>query len=117
MKLLLFSSFREVKNLERFSLVVQSITRLALVKFKQLPDFLLQEQLQEQQLSQQQLAEPRPPDPRPDIWNLEDVEKLVSYLSRYVCVLVGTRYNFDLTFSIASSNNRYRTSMLQYLPK
>ncbi len=52
--------------------MVQSITRLALLKFKQLPDLLLQEQL----------AEPRPPDPRPEVWNLEDVEKLVSYLSR-----------------------------------
>lgn len=59
--------------------MVQSITRLALVKFKQLPDLLLQEQLQEQQ---QQLTDLRPPDPRPDLWNLEDVEKLVSYLSR-----------------------------------
>ena len=67
-----FYNCRDVKNLERFSLVVQSITRLALLKFKQLPDLLLQEQL----------AEPRPPDPRPEVWNLEDVEKLVSYLSR-----------------------------------
>lgn len=72
--------FRDVKNLERFSLVVQSITRLALAKFQQLPDHLLQEQ-QQQQLA---AAEPRPPDPgqQAEAWSLEDVEKLVSYLSR-----------------------------------
>ena len=68
-----------MKNLERFSLVVQAITRLALTKFQQLPDYLLQEQ------QQQQTAEQRPPDPLgppPEVWTLEDVEKLVSYLSR-----------------------------------
>jgi hypothetical protein len=72
-----------VKNLERFSLVVQSITRLALTKFQQLPDHLLQEQQQQQQEEQQQQQpdEPRPPDPDA-AWGLEDVEKLVSYLSR-----------------------------------
>jgi hypothetical protein len=67
-----------VKNLERFSLVVQSITRLALIKFQQLPDFLLQEQQQQQ--DEQHADEPRPPDAA---WGLEDVEKLVSYLSRF----------------------------------
>ena len=33
-------NFRDVKNLERFSLVVQCITRIALIKLKQLPDYL-----------------------------------------------------------------------------
>ena len=32
--------FREVKNLERFSLVVQCITKIALIKLKELPDIL-----------------------------------------------------------------------------
>ena len=32
--------FREVKNLERFSLVVQCITKIALIKLKELPELL-----------------------------------------------------------------------------
>ena len=35
-----FLPCRDVKNLERFSLVVQCITRIALIKLKQLPDYL-----------------------------------------------------------------------------
>ena len=66
--------FREVKNLERFSLVVQCITKIALIKLKDLPEFLK---------SQQPSQDESKPDPEEtDSWSPEDLEKLLTYMSR-----------------------------------
>ncbi|XP_023333698.1 ubiquitin carboxyl-terminal hydrolase puf [Eurytemora carolleeae] len=64
--------FRDVKNIERFSTLVQTITKLALVRLKQLPALLLPEGDGE--------VEPRPPDPVQGY--IEEAEILVTYLSR-----------------------------------
>ena len=76
--------FREVKNLERFSLVVQCITKIALIKLKELPDIL-------GSLSSTSEAEPaadskeapasgdQDQEPR---WSVEDLEKLLTYMAR-----------------------------------
>ena len=80
--------FRDVKNLERFSLVVQCITRIALIKLKQLPDYLknLTEkkedgaELKEEEKKKEEDKEP--PDPGEEEWSLEDTERLLTYMSR-----------------------------------
>ena len=66
--------FREVKNLERFSLVVQCITKIALIKLKDLPDFLKSHQPSQ--------TESKPEPVESDGWSPEDLEKLLTYMSR-----------------------------------
>ena len=66
--------FREAKNLERFSLVVQCITKIALIKLKELPEFLKSHQ------HSQDESKPEPEET--DGWNPEDLEKLLTYMSR-----------------------------------
>ena len=66
--------FREVKNLERFSLVVQCITKIALIKLKDLPEFLKSHQPSQ--------TESKPEPVESDGWNPEDLEKLLTYMSR-----------------------------------
>ena len=66
--------FREVKNLERFSLVVQCITKIALIKLKDLPEFLKSHQPSQTESK----AEPV----ESDGWSPEDLEKLLTYMSR-----------------------------------
>ena len=68
--------FREVKNLERFSLVVQCITKIALIKLKELPEFLKSEKANSQDESKTE----QPMDS--SLWTSEDVEKLLTYMSR-----------------------------------
>ena len=82
----LFNS-RDVKNLERFSLVVQCITRIALIKLKQLPDYLknLNEKKEEGGESKEEKKkeeDKEPPDPGEEEWSLEDTERLLTYMSR-----------------------------------
>ena len=67
--------FREAKNLERFSLVVQCITKIALIKLKDLPEFLKSYQ------PSQDESKPEPEE-NSDGWNPEDLEKLLTYMSR-----------------------------------
>ena len=66
--------FREVKNLERFSLVVQCITKIALIKLKDLPEFLKSHQPSQ--------SENKPEPVESDGWSPEDLEKLLTYMSR-----------------------------------
>ena len=66
--------FREVKNLERFSLVVQCITKIALIKLKDLPEFLKSHQPSQ--------TENKPEPVESDGWSPEDLEKLLTYMSR-----------------------------------
>ena len=66
--------FREVKNLERFSLVVQCITKIALIKLKDLPEFLKSHQPSQ--------TESKPEPVESDGWSPEDLEKLLTYMSR-----------------------------------
>ena len=80
---------RDVKNLERFSLVVQCITRIALIKLKQLPDYLknLTEKKEEGAESKEEEKKKKeedkePPDPGEEEWSLEDTERLLTYMSR-----------------------------------
>ena len=80
-------SSRDVKNLERFSLVVQCITRIALIKLKQLPDYLknLNEKKEEGADSKEEKnteEDKEPPDPGEEEWSLEDTERLLTYMSR-----------------------------------
>lgn len=81
-------NFRDVKNLERFSLVVQCITRIALIKLKQLPDYLknLNEKKEEGAESKKEEKKKEenkePPDPGEEEWSLEDTERLLTYMSR-----------------------------------
>ena len=80
-------SSRDVKNLERFSLVVQCITRIALIKLKQLPDYLknLNEKKEEGAESKEEKKtqeDKEPPDPGEEEWSLEDTERLLTYMSR-----------------------------------
>ena len=80
-------SSRDVKNLERFSLVVQCITRIALIKLKQLPDYLknLNEKKEEGADSKEEKKtedDKEPPDPGEEEWSLEDTERLLTYMSR-----------------------------------
>ena len=66
--------FREAKNLERFSLVVQCITKIALIKLKDLPEFLK---------SHQPIQDENKPEPEEtEGWSPEDLEKLLTYMSR-----------------------------------
>ena len=67
--------FREVKNLERFSLVVQCITKIALIKLKDLPEFLKSHQ------PSQDESKPAPEETGGG-WSPEDLEKLLTYMSR-----------------------------------
>ena len=80
-------NFRDVKNLERFSLVVQCITRIALIKLKQLPDYLknLNEKKEdgaESKKEKKKEENKEPPDPGEEEWSLEDTERLLTYMSR-----------------------------------
>ena len=80
-------NYRDVKNLERFSLVVQCITRIALIKLKQLPDYLknLNEKKEEGGESKEEKKkeeDKEPPDPGEEEWSLEDTERLLTYMSR-----------------------------------
>ena len=81
-------NFRDVKNLERFSLVVQCITRIALIKLKQLPDYLknLNEKKEDGAESKKEEKKKEenkePPDPGEEEWSLEDTERLLTYMSR-----------------------------------
>ena len=102
--------FRDVKNLERFSLVVQCITRIALTKLKQLPEYLeklaetredvkkeekqedvkkkeekqedVKKQEKQEDVKKKEEAEKEPPDPDEESWSLEDSERLLTYMSR-----------------------------------
>ena len=77
-----------MKNLERFSLVVQCITRIALDKLKQLPDYLKnlddkKEEGSRTDAKDEKEAQPKgPPDPDEEDWSLEDTERLLTYMSR-----------------------------------
>ena len=66
--------FREVKNLERFSLVVQCITKIALIKLKDLPEFLKSHQPSQTESKTEPVES--------DGWSPEDLEKLLTYMSR-----------------------------------
>ena len=80
--------FRDVKNLERFSLVVQCITRIALIKLKQLPDYLKnltekkEEGAESKEEEKKKEEDKEPPDPGEEEWSLEDTERLLTYMSR-----------------------------------
>ena len=66
--------FREAKNLERFSLVVQCITKIALIKLKDLPELLKSHQPSQD--------ENKPELEETEDWGPEDLEKLLTYMSR-----------------------------------
>ena len=88
--------FRDVKNLERFSLVVQCITKIALIKLKKVPEYLkslfekkeknYEEKKDDKETKKdEKTAEPpKPPDPKDneDNWSLDDTERLLTYVSR-----------------------------------
>ena len=88
--------FRDVKNLERFSLVVQCITKIALIKLKEVPEYLkslfedkvekekITEEEKETKKEEKSSEPPKPPDPKPDedVWSLDDTERLLTYMSR-----------------------------------
>ena len=67
--------FREVKNLERFSLVVQCITKIALIKLKELPQILTN-------IKNQENGEDTAENIVSDGWSVEDIRKLLSYMSQ-----------------------------------
>ena len=72
--------FREVKNLERFSLVVQCITKIALIKLKELPDILGSLSSEAESAADSKEA-PASGDQEPR-WSVEDLEKLLTYMAR-----------------------------------
>ena len=65
--------FREVKNLERFSLVVQCITKIALIKLKELPELL-------RCISEDPSAAAA--EGEAARWSVEDLERLLTYMAR-----------------------------------
>ena len=75
--------FREVKNLERFSLVVQCITKIALIKLKELPDILgsLPLSSSEADPATDNKAAASGED-QASRWSVEDLEKLLTYMAR-----------------------------------
>ena len=74
--------FREVKNLERFSLVVQCITKIALIKLKELPEFLRSMPAAVKDDKESGTSKEIDKTNSKSGWTLEDVEKLLTYMSR-----------------------------------
>ena len=74
--------FREVKNLERFSLVVQCITKIALIKLKELPDILGSISSQTSENDNKEAAAPTSGEDQESRWSVEDLEKLLTYMAR-----------------------------------
>ena len=72
--------FREVKNLERFSLVVQCITKIALIKLKELPDIL--GSLTSEAADHATDNKAASGDDQASRWSVEDLEKLLTYMAR-----------------------------------
>ena len=73
--------FREVKNLERFSLVVQCITKIALIKLKELPDILGSLTSEAADPATDNKATVSGED-QASRWSVEDLEKLLTYMAR-----------------------------------
>lgn len=75
--------FREVKNLERFSLVVQCITKIALIKLKELPDILRSlPSSSEAESAADSKESPASEEDQETRWSVEDLEKLLTYMAR-----------------------------------
>lgn len=76
--------FREVKNLERFSLVVQCITKIALIKLKELPDILgsLSSTSEAEPAAENKEAPASVDQDQEPRWSVEDLEKLLTYMAR-----------------------------------
>ena len=76
--------------------MVQCITRIALIKLKQLPDYLKNltekkeegatesknESEEEKKKNEKEEEDKEPPDPGEEEWSLEDTERLLTYMSR-----------------------------------
>ena len=72
--------FRDVKNLKRFSLVVECITKIALIKLKELPDILGSLSSIPEGDSQGDI--PYPEEVRESRWTVEDLKKLLNYMAK-----------------------------------